>query len=128
MHKIAFLNPEGIKAERFSTVRLGSKWAERTKPESLDKLVSVELVDGDGNSLGIAVAMSCWYGPIAEVPAMMLECEHDPICRTWSGLRLILQMCYPKEEITPHTTVSVLELHYTGSVIKIPEKRLILPE
>lgn len=115
-HQLQFLNPVGLKGENFSTVRLGRKWAERTVDEANR---TVELVDGQGRSFGTAKVLDCWVGRLADVPALLLECEHDPVCRTWSGLAQVLAAVYEGNEIEYSTVVTVLRLEYTGSIIKI---------
>lgn len=115
-HQLKFLNPVGLKNENFSTVRLGRNWAERTVEESQR---TVELVDGEGKSHGTAKVVDCWVGRLADVPAILLECEHDPVCRTWSGLAQVLAAVYENEQVDYDTIITVLRLQYTGSLIKI---------
>lgn len=124
MNKLKFLNPIGIKSDNFSTVRLGTKWAERTKPEEGSTVTAVELTDAEGGVLGTAVVKGCWVGPLAQLPALLLECSHDPVCRTWSGVAQILSGIY-EEPMNYETVVTVLQLSYTGSIIKT--QPLILP-
>ncbi len=125
MNTLKFLNPVGIKSDNFSTVRLGTKWAERTVPEEGSPVTGVELADGKGGVLGTAVVKGCWTGPMIQIPAFLLECSHDPVCRTWSGVVLALQVIYG-QPIGLDTVVSVLQLSYTGSVVSTP--KLIFPE
>ena len=119
MYTLKFINPVGLKSENFSTVRLGEQWAERTKPESISDPVNVYLNDDDGNSKGTANVVSCWTGPLAELPAMLLEISHDPVLRTWSGAAQVLASLYPETEIEYGTIVTVLQLQYTGSIIQL---------
>lgn len=118
-HKLKFLNPVGLTSENFSTVRIGTKWAERTVPESAEERVSVELVDGNGRSLGTAVCKGAWTGPLSQVPALLLECSHDPVLRTWSGVAQSLAGIYNDSSVGYETIVTVLQLQYTGSIIKL---------
>lgn len=129
MQKLQFLNPVGIKSDNFSTVRLGSKWAERTKPESQDEQVSVELTGPKGESMGTALVRGCWVGPLAQVPALLVECNHDPVMRTWSGVAQVIAGIYAEvdDKIGYDTIITVLQLEYTGSVIQTPKPGLILP-
>lgn len=124
-HQLQFLNPVGLKGENFSTVRLGRKWAERTVPEKPGEFVTVELVDGDGKSYGTAKVIDCWVGRLVDVPAILLECEHDPVCRTWSGLAQVLAAVYEPEVIEFGTIVTVLRLEYTGSLIKVASPAIL---
>ena len=121
MNKLKFLNPVGIKSDNFSTVRLGTKWAERSKPEEGSKVTGIELADGEGNVLGTAVIRGCWTGPLAELPALLVECSHDPVCRTWSGVAQTLAGIYKDPNIGYETIVTVLQCSYTGSSIVIPK-------
>ena len=125
MHKLEFLNPVGTNNPDFTTVRLGTKWAERTQPGEDGTPVEVELVC-DGRSLGKGEVFGCWTGSLAMLPALLLEAEHDPVCRTWSGLRAVLAGTYPDEEWTMETVVTVLQVRYVGSIIATPD--LILPK
>jgi hypothetical protein len=118
MHQLQFLNPVGLKNEFFSTVRLGRKWAERTVPEKPGEFVTVGLVDGDGKSIGTAKVVDCWVGRLSDVPAILLECHHDPVCRTWSGLAQVLTAIYENEQVDYGTSVTVLRLEYQGSAIQ----------
>lgn len=125
MNKLKFLNPTGIKAEVFSTVRLGTKWAERTAPEEGQQVVGVELADGEGKALGNAVVIGCWTGPLVQVPAFLLECSHDPVCRTWSGVAQTLAGIYKDPSVGHDTIITVLQCSYRGSVIETP--KLFIP-
>lgn len=125
MNKLKFLNPVGIKSDNFSTVRLGDKWAKRTELEEGQQVCGIELADRDGKVLGTAVVRGCWVGPLADVPAILLECCHDPVYRTWSGVKLMLVSIYKDPTISYVTLVTVLQVAYTGPVIKTPD--LIVP-
>ncbi len=120
MHKLKFANPVGVRNENFSTVRMGTKWAERTEPNG-DERVTVELVAPDGKSMGTAIVRGCWTGPLAQLPGMLLESSHDPVCRTWSGAAQVLAGLHPDEKVGYDTVVTCLQLEYTGSIIKTPD-------
>ena len=115
MRNLVFLNPVNLVSQNFSTVRVGSKWAERTVDEAER---SVYLVDSTGKSHGTAEVISCWTGPLAEIPALMLECSHDPVHRTWSGVAQSLAGIYQDEKVGYDTIVTILQLKHTGSAIK----------
>ena len=116
MHKLEFLNPVGLISDNFSTVRLGTKWAECTADEDRR---GVSLVDASGTSFGTACVLDCWSGPLHALPAMLVENSHDPITRTWSGVAQVLAAIYVDEEVGYETIVTVLRLKHTGSLIKI---------
>lgn len=124
MRNLVFLNPINLKSDNFSTVRLGSKWGDRTVDEA-NRLVY--LVDTQGKSYGTAEVTSCWTGLLADIPALMIECSHDPVSRTWSGVAQILAGIYKDAKVGYHTIVTVLQLKYTGSAIESATPGLILP-
>lgn len=119
MYKLEFMNPIGLTNEVFSTARLGIKWAERSAPKGEDGFLKVELVDTNGNSFGTATVVGCWTGPLSQAPALLLECSHDPVCRTWSGLAQVMAGVYEGEEVSYETIISVLQLRYTGKAIQV---------
>lgn len=108
----------GVVSANFSTVRLGTEWAERTQDER-DR--SIHLVDGAGKSLGGAEVLDCWSGPLSALPAILIEVCHDPVCRTWSGVAQILAGMYDSDDLTIgfDTVVTVLRMKHTGSIIQL---------
>lgn len=110
------MNPVGLISDNFCTVRLGDKWATRTVDEDQR---SVSLVDAAGTSYGTAQVVDCWSGPMHALPAMMIESNHDPVMRTWSGVAQVMDAIYENEQIGYETIVTVLRLKHTGSLIQL---------
>lgn len=106
MKSIEFQNPVGL-VGRFVTVRLGDKWL--AKLSQGDK---VQLTGPQGESHGVATAADIWNGDLALVPGSLLEMEHDPLCRTYSGLVLGLRMAYREKTVAPDSNVTVIVLDF----------------
>lgn len=109
-HTILFQNPNGL-VGRFTTVRKGPKWADRLQR------CGVEVVLADAKTetpIAVAEVENVWRGPLHLVPGLMLEMEHDPLCRTFSGLVACLQGIYGPP-IMVEMPVSVLVLRVKRS-------------
>jgi len=72
------------------TVRDGTKWATRVKPG--DKVILAGLND-EPEQRGIIHAL--YITQFWAIPAYMYEFEHDPACRTYPGLKTIMEGLYP---------------------------------
>ena len=123
--KLKFANPVGIKSENFTGVFLGDQIAKDTAPVAGNTITAVELCDTASGVLGLAVVRGCWVGPASAMPALLLESAHDPVSRGWSGAMQTLANRNPVETVGYDTTVTILQLSYTGSAIKTPD--LIIP-
>lgn len=110
---IQFKNPVGLNMERFATVRVGTKWQER-----LQVGAEVDLVDSTNSDQGTAVVRDIWAGQLCRVPASLIEIAHDPISRTYSGLRAVLAITYGKT-IGHQEFVNVLVLEPSRSTTPI---------
>lgn len=115
LKRIDFKHPTGLHG-RFVTVRLGEKWAKR-----LSQGEELEVGEPDGPLLGYAKAVDIWNGDLALVPASIVEMEHEPLCRSYSGLVMGLRMVYQGEPIKPETNVTALILEWIR-----PAKRLTI--
>lgn len=115
MKHIEFVNPVGL-VGRFVTVRLGDKWLSR-----LSQGDKVQLTGPSGESCGVAAAADIWNGDLALVPGSLLEMEHDPLCRTYSGLVMGLRCAYRDAVIEPgsNVTVIVLDLVAPSSILRV---------
>lgn len=111
-HTLLFQNPNGL-VGRFVTVRKGPKWADRLQQVGEE----VYLADAKTETpMAVAEVENVWRGPLHLVPALMLEMEHDPLCRTFSGLVACLQGIYGPP-VTVEMPVSVLILRVKRSTL-----------
>ena len=102
MHTIHFLDnhqPE-VGAEA-TTCRKGAKWWNIL---SHGKEVNLQL-DPDGRIVGRAVVTDLWFGWFRHIPAIFVEIEHDPTCRTYTGLLATMQKTYENFKDTDLVTV-----------------------
>lgn len=118
MIDLEFINPVGLKSDNFSTVRFGKEWAERTQPEKPGDFKTVNMVDAQGKSVGTAKVVGAWVGRLADLPAILIECHHDPVCRTWSGVAQTIAGLHREDNVGYETVVTVLQLQYSGGLIK----------
>jgi hypothetical protein len=68
-----------------------------------------------------------WEGRLADVPAMLVECAVDPVCRTFAGVTAILSS-ESGAPIGPAAQVTALVLREIGSSIKIAHSLPSLPQ
>lgn len=116
MERIKFHNPMGL-VGRFTTVREGMDWMGRVEIGD-----EVELVSNSGSFLGVAKVADFWVGDLAVVPASLLEIEHDPLARTYSGAVFALRGRYRDREITPESKVTVIVLDFLRSTqLMVPQ-------
>lgn len=83
------------------TVRLGRKWSHTVIAET------VVVVDSEGKKAGEAVINGVLYCNLGAIPSGLLAIEHDPSCRTPTGLSAELERVYGRP-VRPHEMVSVL--------------------
>lgn len=108
-----------------STVRKGLKWAE-TEGVSLvlcvcsDRCRDAYLCDNPAapscsvcDRQGRAVVVACWYGAMRDVPARLIECEHEERSRQYSGLLASMRKAYGPE-FSEDETVTVLVYRRTS--------------
>jgi len=113
-HTLLFHNPNGL-VGRFVTVRKGPKWADRLQKHAEE----VVLADAKTETpIAVAEVENVWRGPLHLVPAFLLEMEHDPLCRTFSGLVSCLQGIYgPPVTVEMLVSVLVLRVKRTSRVL-----------
>lgn len=86
---IQFDNPEGLEGH-FVTVRNGTKWFDLVKCGHTLCLNE----SGGIDDVGQAVVLHAWKYELCQIPASLLNYEHDPRCRTYSGLVKTLEEAY----------------------------------
>jgi len=82
----------------------------------------VQLVDANDQDLLFAEVLNVWSGPLAHVPAMLLEMSSDPLQRTFAGVHMHLVARREKQEdvINQETVISVLVLRPKQSTLLRP--------
>jgi len=86
MKRMAFMRPVFHPGLNF-TVRLGEEWADLKVGEIIELNAPVWC-------LGFVThVIKCYLG---EIPEFVFEKEHDPDCRTYSGLLEVLHEIYPE--------------------------------
>lgn len=84
------------------TVRVGEKWRYSYDNQNSHPMAYVSICDephlgdcgDDCERLGIADFKGEWFGILGNIPAAVIEREHEPGCQTFSGLRQRLQEVY----------------------------------
>lgn len=111
-NRLDFLNiPE---AENFVTVRFGQNWQIKTQSD-----LDVDIYQtGDTQPLAKGRVMSVSFCPIKNIPLHSLALEHDPACRTVTGLVECLRECYNDKTINEYSQVTVMKI-YAPSLKKL---------
>lgn len=66
------------------TVRLGTKWRDRLEPNTIISLQ--ETIDGRSQIVGQGRVTEVWHGDFEDVPARLVELEHEASSRFYTGL------------------------------------------
>ncbi len=105
-HKLEFQNPVFFDPPLTQlTVRKGEKWSRRVSPGTI-----VTVAETGGEDLGEVEITAVLLTRLADIPLSILEREHDPSCRTYSGLVSEMQRVYPGFEETD--VVTALFFHF----------------
>jgi len=84
-----------------TTCRKGLKWYNQVNVDDEVNLV----LDPGGAVFGRAVVTRLWFGWFRQVPALLVEIEHDPTCRTYSMLLACMKDIYDDFKDTDLVTV-----------------------
>lgn len=84
----------------------------------------VQLETADNQDLMYAEIQDAWTGPIAEVPALILEQSNDPLQRTFSGLYTYLTMT-TGERLSMEEPITVVVMKGKESTLIRPSARQI---
>ena len=79
MKRITIHNPCNLEGSPVSALFPGDEYKAITEREE------VQLVDVNDQDLTYAEVLNVWVGPLAHVPAMLLEMAHDPLQRSFAG-------------------------------------------
>ena len=113
-YTLKFQNPTGL-VGRFVTVRKGPKWADRLQRSGMEVVLADDKTE---TPIAVAEVENVWRGPLHLLPALMLEMEHDPLCRTFSGLVACLHGIYgPPVTVEMPVTALVLRVTRTSLVV-----------
>lgn len=124
--QLQFINPVGFDTfgefdapNLFTTVRLGDKWKKITNKEDLLEIWFCEeshygrcgAAKGCGFK-GTAEVHEHWYGALRDVPARLIQHEHNKQCRELEGLKQRLNEIYGghkfRNEVTLDDNVTVV--------------------
>lgn len=107
--------PQPLKSA--TTVRLGTKWNRFVENEGRGVEVwrcpephrgSCRKSDVDCEHVGGGVIEYKWVGPYSEIPARIVEAEHEPDSRTYDSLAETLRDIYG-DSFDHHSTVTAME-------------------
>ena len=107
MKKLLFSNPVFEPGQMNVTVRMGDKWAK----QGLVPSNTIELVETEGEKpLGFATWAGCMVLSVGQLweARGVLDLEHDPDCRSYSGLIGELGQVYGVDEIDEGQVVTVV--------------------
>lgn len=120
MRTVAFVHGVGLGNEKFLTVRIGNKWQQEMTLGD-----EVELFDHEaGGQRGTAKVLDIWVGRVDRLPSSLLELEHDPLARTFSGLMVSLAGAYGRM-VEPHEFVTALVLAPVREGSPMPEHMVV---
>ena len=82
----------------------------------------VQLVDPADQDLMFAEVLNVWEGPLAHIPAMLLEASNDPLQRTFAGvhMHLVARRTEQDLKIDQETVVTTLMLRPKQSTLLRP--------
>ena len=92
----------GLKNEEYCLVVQGDDLAKEIT--ELDVELEIQV---NGQKVGRAQVTGAWGGSVAFAPAVLLEKHHDPVCRVYSGLLLLLSIV-ARKEVDGMATVSLI--------------------
>jgi len=87
-----------------TTCRKGLRWYNQVNVDDEVNLV-LDGAEIPNHIIGRAVVTRLWFGWFRQVPALFLEIEHDPTCRTYSGLFAGMKAAYDGFKDTDLVTV-----------------------
>jgi hypothetical protein len=104
MYTLEFNNHVHSRTDPNTTVRLGTKWADR-----LDIGDQVVLTTPQGKRPIPAEITGVYQYLLGDIPLWLARREHDPACRDYDGLVSALNQAYPNQQITEQTKVAVIQ-------------------
>tara|TARA_R110000737_G_scaffold47134_7_gene67093 strand:+ start:10353 stop:10730 length:378 start_codon:yes stop_codon:yes gene_type:complete len=116
MKRITIHNPANLEGAPISAIFPGDEYKAIVEREE------VQLVDPTDQDITYAEVLNVWVGPLAHVPAMLLEMSSDPLQRTFAGAHMHLVARRPEADKIPNqeTVVSVLVLRPKASTLIRP--------
>tara|TARA_R110002153_G_scaffold66396_8_gene177519 strand:- start:533 stop:913 length:381 start_codon:yes stop_codon:yes gene_type:complete len=116
MRRIPIHNPCNLEGAPISAIFPGDEYKAITEREE------VQLVDPADQDLTYAEVLNVWVGPLAHVPAMLLEMAHDPLQRSFAGafMHLVARRATQETVINQETVVSLLVLRPKASTLIRP--------
>lgn len=116
MRRITIHNPCNLQVGVISATFLGEDYRDVQPKEE------VELVDLNDQQISYAEVLNIWCGPLAHVPAMLLEMSSDPLQRTFAGvhMHLVARREEQNQVINQESMISVLVLRPKQSTLLRP--------
>lgn len=97
-----------------STVRKGSKWADAVPGTKIDLcecasscLAANHVEERDCIVVGVGEVAGLWHGKFYDIPAKMIEHEHEKLSRQYSGLLFSMRRAYG-QDFQEHDDVVIL--------------------
>ena len=100
MNTLCMLHSLDIEPGQFgSTVRKGAKWLYRIESEEEIELCvcpneTYHPSDSGKNIVGHGRVIDWWYGVFRDIPARLLQWEHEERSRNYKGLHISMQKAY----------------------------------
>ena len=90
--------------------------------QELNQGDEIQLVDGNDQDVCYAEVLDLWVGPLGQIPAVLLELGHDPLCRTFTGLNTFLSI-WGQVPTKMDTEVSAIVIRPKSSTLIRPTGR-----
>ena len=104
------------------TVRLGTKWATVKENEYVHVTCCPSFHEGDCGDLcedyGYAVVQEVWVGQLQALPARMIAEEHEPDCRHYYGLKMILTAIYAPQPVDGHSQIVAISFKRVSDYVE----------
>mgnify|MGYP003629899782 CR=1 FL=1 len=116
MRRITIHNPANLDVGPISATFPGGDYRDLKMGEE------VQLVDPADQDLMFAEVLNVWEGPLAHVPAMLLEMSNDPLQRTFAGvhMHLVARRAKQDDTVDQETVISILMLRPKQSTLLRP--------
>lgn len=104
------------------TVRRGNKW--RARVSKGQRINLQETIDGKSTIVGMGEVQSFWWGWFNEIPARLVEFEHEERSRLYSGLLDSMRHAYEGfDEYEEVTVFSYVRLAAEPLMVEVAEEK-----
>jgi hypothetical protein len=95
-----------------STVRLGGKWSDLEYGENIELCVCTR--DPETHDVqGIGEVVVIWFGRFCDIPARLLQYEHEERSRQYGGLKESMENAYGDKFLPDRPVVVIVYLRQT---------------